>query len=204
MSRERRGWVDAFDRVPVGYAPPRADDRTEPEPATIPLARHRRRTRRRRALALLRAVALRVLAAVTGRKARYIRGMPRLIPVAFIAALLVPGSRLSAQQESTTRPRERWQVTLEGERYVWDIGLVRLDGDSLVIRQSDSLASLPVEHITEIRLIQSSTVDLGAGVAGAMSALTGADDEIYDFTQLELAERRRSIQKILANRPAQP
>ena len=130
--------------------------------------------------------------------------MLRLISVAFVAALLVPGSRLHAQQESPTRARERWQVTLEGERYVWDIGLVRLDGDSLVIRQSDSLARLPVEHITEIRLIQSSTVDLGAGVAGAMSALTGADDEIYDFTQLELADRRRTIQKILANHPAQP
>ena len=131
--------------------------------------------------------------------------MPRLISVAFVAALLVPGSRLHAQQESSPTPaRERWQVTLEGEHYVWDIGLVRLDGDSLVIRQSDSLARLPVEHITEIRLIQSSTVDLGAGAAGAMSALTGADDEIYDFTQLELADRLRTIQKILANHPAQP
>lgn len=130
--------------------------------------------------------------------------MPRLISIAFVVAVLVPGSRLSAQQESSTRPRERWQVTLEGERYVWDIGLVRLDGDSLVIRQSDTLARLPVEHITEIRLIQSSTVDLGAGAAGAMSALTGADDEIYDFTQLELADRRRTIQKILANHPPQP
>jgi hypothetical protein len=129
--------------------------------------------------------------------------MPRLRSVAFLAALLVPGSRLQAQQESTP-PRERWQVTLEGEKYVWDIGLVRLDGDSLVIRQSDTLARLPVEHITEIRLIQSSTVDLGAGAAGAMSALTGADDEIYDFTTLEFADRIRTIQKILTNRPARP
>jgi hypothetical protein len=128
--------------------------------------------------------------------------MLRLISVALLAAFLVPGSRLHAQQE-TTRPRERWQVTLEGERYVWDIGLVRLDGDSLVVRQADTLARLPVEHITEIRLIQSSTVDLGAGAAGAMSALTGADDEIYDFTTLEFADRIRTIQKILVNHPAQ-
>ena len=129
--------------------------------------------------------------------------MLRLISVAFLAALLVPGSRLHAQQESAP-PRERWQVTLEGEKYVWDIGLVRLDGDSLVIRQSDTLARLPVEHITEIRLIQSSVVDLGAGAAGAMSALTGADDEIYDFTTLEFADRIRTIQKILVNHPARP
>ena len=128
--------------------------------------------------------------------------MPRLISIAFLAALLVPGARLDAQQESKP-PRERWQVTLEGEKYVWDIGLVKLDGDSLVIRQSDTLARLPVEHITEIRLIQSSVVDLGAGAAGAMSALTGADDEIYDFTTLEFADRIRTIQKILVNHPAQ-
>ena len=67
--------------------------------------------------------------------------MPRLISVAFLAGLLVPGARLDAQQESKP-PRERWQVTLEGEKYVWDIGLVKLDGDSLVIRQSDTLARL--------------------------------------------------------------
>ncbi|MFL5515656.1 MAG: hypothetical protein ACJ8DJ_05835 [Gemmatimonadales bacterium] len=128
--------------------------------------------------------------------------MLRLISVALLAALFVPGSRLHAQQDAP-HPRERWQVTLEGEHYVWDIGLVRLDGDSLVVRQADTLARLPVEHITEIRLIQSSTVDLGAGAAGAMSALTGADDEIYDFTTLEFAERIRTIQKILVNHPAQ-
>ena len=121
-----------------------------------------------------------------------------------LGVLLIPASRLRAQESSTPAPkRERWQVTLEGERYVWDIGLVRLDGDSLVIRQADTLARLPVEHITEIRLIQSSAVDLGAGVAGAMSALTGADDEIYDLTTLEFADRIRTIQKIFVNHPAQ-
>ncbi len=61
MSGDQRGWVDAFDRVPVNYSPPAGPDR-EPEPATIPLARHRRRARRRRLLAVVRAVALRVLA----------------------------------------------------------------------------------------------------------------------------------------------
>ena len=129
--------------------------------------------------------------------------MLRLISVALLGVLLIPASQLRAQESTPAPKRERWQVTLEGERYVWDIGLVRLDGDSLVIRQSDTLARLPVEHITEIRLIQSSVVDLGAGAAGAMSALTGADDEIYDFTTLEFADRIRTIQKIFVNHPAQ-
>jgi hypothetical protein len=68
MSGDLPPWVSAFDRVPVGYTPPLADGHTESPPAAIPLARHRRRVRRRRALALARAVALRVLAAVTGRR----------------------------------------------------------------------------------------------------------------------------------------
>lgn len=128
--------------------------------------------------------------------------MLRPIPIVVAAVLLAGVSPLHAQNEG--RPeRERWQVTLDGERYVWDIGLVRLDGDSLVVRQADTLARLPVEHITEIRLIQSSTMELGAGAAGAMSALTGSDDEIYDFTPLEFADRIRAIQKIFVYHPAE-
>jgi hypothetical protein len=124
----------------------------------------------------------------------------------FAAAFLAGAAPLQAQQDDQgVRPeRERWQVTLDGEKYVWDIGLVRLDGDSLVVRQSDTLARLPVEHITEIRLIRSSTMELGTGAAGAINALTGSDDEIYDFTPLEFAERIRAIQKILVNHPVKP
>ena len=65
MRGDRPRWVDAFDRVPVNYSPPVAAD-TEPEPAAIPLARHRRRARRRRMLAAMRAVALRMHAKLGG------------------------------------------------------------------------------------------------------------------------------------------
>jgi hypothetical protein len=132
--------------------------------------------------------------------------MLRITPFVLAAVLMAGAAPLHAQQDEQAGPpeRERWQVTLDGEKYVWDIGLVRLDADSLVIRQSDTLAKLPVEHITEIRLIRSSTMELGTGAAGAMSALTGSDDEIYDFTPLEFAERIRAIQKILVNHPAKP
>ena len=103
---------------------------------------------------------------------------------------------------------DRWQVTLDDERYVWDIRLVRLDGDSLVVRQSDSLVSVPVAHINEIRLIRKSEVHVGAGEggggAGAMSALVGGDDEVYDLTPLEFADRLRTIQKILLLHPTGP
>ena len=103
---------------------------------------------------------------------------------------------------------DRWQVALDDERYVWDIRLVRLDGDSLVVRQSDSLLSVPVAHINEIRLIRKSEIHVGAGgpggAAGAMSALVGGDDEVYDLTPLEFGDRLRTIQKILLLHPTEP
>jgi hypothetical protein len=115
-------------------------------------------------------------------------------------ALLLPLARPLAAQD------ERWQVALDNDSYVWDIRLVKLDGDSLVVSQSDSLVHVPVAHINEIRLIKKTEVEIGAnGVGGgAMSALVGGDDEVYDLTTLEFAERLRAIQKILLLHPTSP
>lgn len=124
--------------------------------------------------------------------------MTRLL---FAALLVLPAlARPLAAQD------DRWQVTLDDARYVWDIRLVGLDGDALVVRQSDSLVELPVAHIDEIRLIQKSRVEAtgGAATAGAMNALMGGDDEIYDLSPLQPADRRRSIEKILRLHPPQP
>jgi hypothetical protein len=121
----------------------------------------------------------------------------RITSLAAVAALALAGP-LAAQQD------DRWQVTLDGERYVWDIRLVRLDGDSLVVRQADSLAGVPVAHITEIRLIRKTEVQADGGGIAAMNALVGADDEIYDLTSMDLAERRRTIQKIFELHPTGP
>lgn len=115
---------------------------------------------------------------------------------------------LLALAQTARAQDDRWQVGLDDERYVWDIRLVRLDGDSLVVRQSDSLVNVPVAHINEIRLIRKSEVQIGAGgpggAAGAMSALVGADDEVYDLTPLEFGDRLRTIQKILLLHPTEP
>ena len=90
--------------------------------------------------------------------------MLRRISVALVGVLLIPASQLRAQESSAPAPkRERWQVTMEGERYVWDIGLVRLDGDSLVIRQSDSLARL--------LLAESQAQDLAENLEGLRAAV---------------------------------
>jgi hypothetical protein len=128
--------------------------------------------------------------------------MVRITPYLTALALVASTTPLHAQHEGRG-DRERWQVTLDGERYVWDIRLVRLDGDSLVVRQADTIARLPVEHITEVRLIRSSEMELGAGAAGAMNALTGGDDEVYDLTPLDFADRIRAIQKIFVYHPGE-
>ncbi|HEX6105178.1 MAG TPA: hypothetical protein VFZ26_06300 [Gemmatimonadales bacterium] len=121
--------------------------------------------------------------------------MMRLLLLTMLAAL--GADSLAAQDE-------RWQVTLDPDEYVWDIRLVRLEGDSLVVRQADTLRALPVERISEIRLIRKSRMQLGEGGAGgAISALMGGDDEIYDLSPLEFAERIRAIQRILLDHPAE-
>jgi hypothetical protein len=120
--------------------------------------------------------------------------MVRLIG-SMLVALVVLAGPLAAQDD-------RWQVTLDNEQYVWDIRLVKLDGDSLVVRQSDSLLRVPVAQIKELRLIRKSEVDLGAGGAGgAMNALVGGDDEVYDMSPLDFADRLRTVQKILLLHP---
>jgi hypothetical protein len=120
---------------------------------------------------------------------------------------LAPGVRAQNQGSQHERAQdERWQVALDDGRYVWDIRLVRLAGDSLVVRQSDSLVSVPVAHIDEIRLIRKTEMEVGGegATAGAMNALVGGDDEIYDLKPQALADRIRTVQKVLLLHPAEP
>ena len=115
-----------------------------------------------------------------------------------LVALAVLAQPLPAQAD-------RWQITLDNDEYVWDIRLVRLDGDSLIVRQADTTLGVPVAKIKELRLIRKSEVQLGAGAtAGAMSALVGGDDEVYDLSPLEYADRLRTVQKILLMHPPEP
>jgi hypothetical protein len=128
--------------------------------------------------------------------------MPR---AALFTLALILNSLAVAQAQSDRPASDRWQVTLEGDRYVWDVRLVRLDGDSLVVRQADSLRSIPVARVTELRLIRKSEVRLGGeGANGAMAALMGGDDEVYDLTPLDFADRLKAVQKIFLYHPAEP
>jgi hypothetical protein len=96
---------------------------------------------------------------------------------------------------------DRWQVTLSDGRILWDVRLVKLEGESLHVSRPESLAVVSVSQITELRLIKKSEMRPGDGGAGAMAALTGSDDEVYDLTPLEFADRLRAVQKVFLYHP---
>ena len=109
----------------------------------------------------------------------------------------------AAQEGGPPPPDDRWQLTLDSGDYIWDIRLIRLDGDALHYRQGDSTASVSVERLTEVRRIRKTVVRLGEGeAAGAINALTGADDEIYDLAPLDYGAKLRVVQQLLLRRSA--
>lgn len=116
-----------------------------------------------------------------------------------LLGLAAGATSLAAQ----TRSNDRWQLTLENGQYIWDVGLVKLDGQNLVYRRADSTAQVSVGDITEVRRIRKSEVRLDEGAAGSMAALTGADDEIYDFRTLDFDGRLRAVQNILLTNQAE-
>lgn len=128
------------------------------------------------------------------------RYIPRMTNRAIFCALGL-GLFLAGPLHAQT---DRWQVATDGDKYVWDVQLVRLDGNSLVVRQSDTLVRVPVKHINEIRLIQKTEVKGNDDVAGAMNALTGGNDEIHDLSTLDVAARLRAIEKILHDHARHP
>lgn len=127
-----------------------------------------------------------------------------IVAVAFAASLpvLATPARALAQTETPRSEPDRWQVTLSNGQILWDVRLVKLEGESLHVSRGDSLAVVSVGQITELRLIQKTEVRMAGDFAGgAMPALIGADDEVYDLTPLEFADRLRAVQKIFLYHP---
>ncbi len=118
-----------------------------------------------------------------------------------LSCLLVLAAVHTSPAAAQSKSSDRWQITTESGDYIWDIRLVRLAGDSLLYRQADSTAAITVDKIKELRLIRKTEVRLGDGAGGAMAALTGSDDEIYDLQTLDFAGRIRAVQQVLLAHP---
>jgi hypothetical protein len=99
---------------------------------------------------------------------------------------------------------DRWQIALESGDYIWDIRLVRLTGDSLMFRQADTVGSVSVQRIKELRLIRKSEMRIGEGAGGALAALAGTDDEVYNLNTMDYAARLRALQQVLLLHPPKP
>jgi hypothetical protein len=118
--------------------------------------------------------------------------------LAVLAALTVPA-------EAQSKSDDRWQITLENGGIVWDVRLKQLVDDRLEVTQADSVVAVKVGEIREMRRFRKSDMQIGAGTtAGAMAALTGSDDEVFDFGPLDFGARMRAVQQILLQRPAAP
>jgi hypothetical protein len=112
---------------------------------------------------------------------------------------------LSVPAEAQSKSDDRWQITLEKGGIVWDVRLKQLVEDRLEVTQQDSVIAVKVGDIREMRRFRKSDMQIGAGTtAGAMAALTGADDEVFDFGPLDFGARMRAVQQILLQRPAAP
>lgn len=98
---------------------------------------------------------------------------------------------------------DRWQLTLDSGVILWELHLVRLSGDTLVLRQADTTRSVPLRQISELRLVQKSVKRLGAGGGGVIGVLSGADDKVYQLTLLDLGEKRQLVRRILQDHPPQ-
>jgi hypothetical protein len=112
---------------------------------------------------------------------------------------------LAVPAHAQSRTEDRWQLTMENGGIVWDVRLKQLAGDQLQVTQQDSLIAVKVGDIREMRRFRKSEMQIGEGTtAGAMAALTGADDEVFDFGPLDFAGRMRAVQQILLQNPPGP
>jgi hypothetical protein len=124
--------------------------------------------------------------------------LPRALSAALLLLFIANAPALAQHRDD-----DRWQITLTNGEYIWDIRLIRLAGDSLVFSQTDSLGAVSVQQMQELRLIRKTTMRLGEGqgAGGAIGALMGADDEVYDLGPLDYPGRLRALQQILLTHP---
>ncbi|MFL5576680.1 MAG: hypothetical protein ACJ79S_12005 [Gemmatimonadaceae bacterium] len=120
--------------------------------------------------------------------------------------------RASAPPASVAPPPEgwsrapRWQAALSDGSYLWEITPAGLRGDTLLARQGDSVLRVPLERVAELRLLRATErgVVVGAGGGAAhvpLAVLDGADDAVFELARFPVAERRRLVERILADYP---
>lgn len=99
--------------------------------------------------------------------------------------------------------QDRWQLTLHSDTVLWDLELVGVSGDSLVVRQTDTKATLrlPLMQIDELRLVAKAVRRANQQDARATeNTLMGSGDLVFRLTLRDRAERLEIVRAILARR----
>jgi hypothetical protein len=112
-----------------------------------------------------------------------------------LALTLLGAAPLAAQQD------DRWQVTLDDGTIRWELHLVQLRGDTLLLRGGDSTYRLPIGRVDELRLARKSVRHQTAEPNRYDGVLGGADDEVYRLTLYSLQERREILAQVFKDHP---
>jgi hypothetical protein len=126
--------------------------------------------------------------------------MPRSLTATFgllLALTLATPSATEAQTASSVPSPDRWQLTRNDHSYIWNVRLVRLNGDTLIARTTDSLVAVPLEDLSEIQLLGETVLKVGDGHRSGVGALGDNTSPILAFAQMPLTERRQRIRTIL-------
>jgi len=116
-------------------------------------------------------------------------------------ALLLAGLVLLGAAPARAQQDDRWQVTLNNGTIIWELHLVRLAGDTLVLRHGDSTYSFPISQVDELRLVQKSVRHQTPEPNRYGGVLGGADDEVYRLTLYNLGERRAILAQVFKSHP---
>ena len=112
--------------------------------------------------------------------------------------VLLWAAPVAAQQD------DRWQLTLNDGRILWELHLVRFRGDTLVVQQGDSVLRLPIKEVDELRLVRKAERRQTAEPNRYGGVLGGGDDEVFRLTLYNVAERHQIVAQIFKDHPPTP
>ncbi len=119
-------------------------------------------------------------------------------------ALWVAGIVLLGAAPVAAQQDDRWQLTLNDGRILWELHLVRFRGDTLVVHQGDSVLRFPINQVDELRLVRKAERRQTPEPNRYGGVLGGADDEVFRLTLYNLTERRQIVAQILKDHPPAP
>jgi hypothetical protein len=114
----------------------------------------------------------------------------------WVAGIVLLGAAPVAAQRA-----DRWQITLNDGKILWELHLVRFRGDTLVVQRGDSTFRFPISQVDELRLVRKAERRQTAEPNRYGGVLGGADDEVFRLTLYNLAERRQILTQIFEDHP---